>query len=84
MDLSTQCLIVIYIGYQSLVDSLQWDVELTLELDSEGASIPMGPSGPRFKLIYLVGMGYEGRIGFPFTFVYKGVFDNYARLHKGK
>ena len=44
----------------------------------------MGSNGPHSKLIYLVGMGYEGRIGFPFTFVYKGVFDNYARLHKGK
>ena len=33
----------------------------------------MGPSGPYSKLIYLVGMGYEGRIGFRFTFVHKGI-----------
>ena len=42
-------------------------------MDSEGASIPMGPNGPRSKLIYLVGMDYEGRIGFRFTFVHKGI-----------
>ena len=33
----------------------------------------MGTSGPHSKLIYLVGIGYEGQIGFRFTFVYKGV-----------
>ena len=33
----------------------------------------MGPNGLRFDLIYLVGMDYEGRIGFMFTFVHKGV-----------
>ena len=33
----------------------------------------MGPSGPRSKLIYLVGMGYEGWIDFRFTFVHKGI-----------
>ena len=33
----------------------------------------MGPSGPCSKLIYLVGMGYEGWIGYKFTFVYKDV-----------
>ena len=49
------------------------DVESTLELDSEGASIPIGPSGPRFELIYLVGIDYEGRISSRFTFVHKGV-----------
>ena len=48
------------------------DVESTLELDSKEASIPMGPNGPRSKFIYLVGMDYEGRIGFRFTFVHKG------------
>ena len=73
MDLSTWCLVVIYIEYWSLVDSLQWDVESTLELDSKGASIPIGPSGPYFELIYLVGMGYESRVGFKFIFVHKGV-----------
>ena len=29
-------------------------------MDSEGASTPMGHSGPRSELIYLVGMDYEG------------------------
>ena len=33
----------------------------------------MGPSSPRFELIYLVGMGYEGRIGSRFTFVHNGI-----------
>ena len=33
----------------------------------------MGPNGPRSELIYIVGMGYEGRIGCTFTFVHKGV-----------
>ena len=54
------CLVVIYIGYLSSVDSLLWDVESTSELDSEGANTPMGLSGLRFELIYLVGMDYEG------------------------
>ena len=33
----------------------------------------MGPNGPHSKLIYLVGMGYEDRIGSKFTFVHRGV-----------
>ena len=33
----------------------------------------MGPNGSRFKLIYHVGMGYEGWIDYRFTFVHKGV-----------
>ena len=33
----------------------------------------MGPSGPSSMLIYLVGMGYEGRIGSKFTFMHKCV-----------
>ena len=33
----------------------------------------MGPSDPYFELIYLVCMGYEGRIDFKFTFVHKGI-----------
>ncbi|RVW25325.1 hypothetical protein CK203_116039 [Vitis vinifera] len=41
----------------------------TYELDYEGANILMGLIGPHSKLIYLVGMGYEGRI----AFVHKGV-----------
>nr|CAN65564.1 hypothetical protein VITISV_030136 [Vitis vinifera] len=50
-----------------------WDVESTLELDSEGANIPIGPSGPRSELIYLFGMDYEGQIDSRFTFMHKGV-----------
>ena len=33
----------------------------------------MGPSGPCFKLIYFVGMDYDGRISSRFTFVHKGI-----------
>ena len=33
----------------------------------------MGPYGPRYELIYLVGTDYEGWIGYRFTFVHKGV-----------
>ena len=42
-------------------------------MDYKGASIPMGSNGPRFKLIYLISMGYEGRIGSTFNFVHKGI-----------
>ena len=38
-----------------------------------GAIIPMGPSGPLSKLVYLVGTSYEGRIDSRFIFVHKGV-----------
>ena len=61
--------LLIYIEYWCSVDSLQQDVESNLELDYEGASIPIGPSGPCSKLIYLVGMDYEGQIGSRFTFM---------------
>ena len=44
-----------------------------LELDYEGASIPIGPSDPHSELIYLVDMGYEGRISSRFTFVHKSI-----------
>ena len=33
----------------------------------------MGPSGPRFELIYHNGIIYEGCIDFRFIFVYKGI-----------
>ena len=33
----------------------------------------MGPNGPRFELIYLVGLDYEGQIGSKFTYVHKSV-----------
>ena len=48
-------------------------MESTLELDSEGASIPMGPNGPHSGLIYLVGMGYKGQIGSTLIFMHMGV-----------
>ena len=42
-------------------------------MDNEGANIPIGPSGPRYELIYLVGMGNEGWIDFRFTSMHKGI-----------
>ena len=42
-------------------------------MDSEGANIHMGSSGPFNELIYLVGMGYEGWICSTFTSVHKGI-----------
>ena len=42
-------------------------------MDYEEVSTLMGPSGPHSKLIYLVGIDYEGWIVFRFTFVHKGV-----------
>ena len=42
-------------------------------MDYEGDSFPMDPKGLRFELIYLIGMGYEGRIGSTYTFVHKGI-----------
>ena len=36
----------------------------------------MGPISPWSKLIYLVGIDYEGRIDFRFAFVHKGVLVN--------
>ena len=42
-------------------------------MDSKGANIPMGPNGSYFEFIYLVGMGYEGRIDSRFTFVHIGI-----------
>ena len=42
-------------------------------MDYEGASILVCLNGLRSELIYLVSMGYEGQIGFRFTFMDKGV-----------
>ena len=53
-------LIVIYIGYWSAIDYLQWNVESTLELDFEGANTTMGPNFLRFDLIYHDDTIYEG------------------------
>ena len=33
----------------------------------------MGPNGPHFKFIYLVGIDYEGWSDSKFTFVHKGI-----------
>ena len=66
-------LIVIYIKYWSVVDSLQWDVESTLKLDSKGTSTPIGPNSPLSELINLDGPNYKGWISFMFTLVYKGI-----------
>ena len=53
-------LIIIYIEYWSADDSLQWNVESTLELNFEEDSTPMGSSCPRSKLICHDDMDYEG------------------------
>ena len=66
-------LVVIYIRYSSAVDSLQWDVELTSELDYEKANTPIGPSGYRSELIFYVDTIYKGQIGSRFTFVREGI-----------
>ena len=73
MDLSTWFLVVIYIGYWSAIDSLQWDIESILEFDFEGTSTFMGPNVPRCELIFLDGIDYKGLISFQFTFVHKGI-----------
>ena len=67
------CLIVIYIGDWSVVDSLQWNVESNSKLDSKGASTPMGPNGPRSNLIYHHGMVYKRWIDYKFILICKGV-----------
>ena len=72
------CLIIIYIGYWSVVYSLQWNVESASKLVSKRDNTPMGPNGPCFKLIYHDNTLYEGWISSWFTLVHKGV----ARLHK--
>ena len=45
----------------------------TLELNSKGVSASMGFNGPLHKLKYFFDMGYEGWIGYRFTFVHKGI-----------
>ena len=52
----------IYIRYWSAINYLQWDVEITLELDYEGVNTPMGLSSVLSKLIYNDDMVYEGYI----------------------
>ena len=70
-------LVIIYIGYQSAINSLQQDIESTSKLDYEGANTPMGPNGSRSKLIYHDDTVYE--IGLALgSFLYIRVF----RLHR--
>ena len=57
--MSTWCLVVIYIGYQNVVNSQQWDVESISKFDYERASTPMGPNGSCTELIFLNGTVYE-------------------------
>ena len=59
--------------YQSLVDSLQLDVESAQELDFEGTSTPMSLNGPHFELVYFIDIDYESQIGSKFAFVHKGI-----------
>ena len=66
-------LVVIYIRYWSVVDSLQWNVESNLELDFEGVSTSMSFSGLDSKLIYYDDTIYESWIGSRFTLLHKGV-----------
>ena len=42
-------------------------------MDSEGASTSIGTFSAHFEFIYLVGIGYEGRISSRFTFMHKSV-----------
>ena len=67
------CVIVIYIGYWSAIDSLSRDIESTLELDCEGVNTLMGPNGLFFELIYHIDIVYKGWISFRFTLVQKSV-----------
>ena len=67
------CLVVIYIRYWSVVDSLQWNVESNLELDFEGVSTFMSFSGLDSKLIYYDDTIYESWIDSRFTLLHKGV-----------
>ena len=64
MDPNTWCLVVIYIGYWSVIDSLWWDVESIIEFDSKGVSTFMSPNGPCFELIFFFDTTYEGWMSF--------------------
>ena len=75
---------VIYIGYWSVVVSLQWNVESTSKLNSERANTPIGLNDPCSELIYLDDTVYEGWIDFWFTLMHKRYFGNYIRLHRGQ
>ena len=59
--------LVIYIRYWNAIDSLQWNIKSTSELDFEGASTPISPNGSCSKFIYHVGTVHEDQIGSRFT-----------------
>ena len=80
MDLELH-LVVIYIGYCSVVDSLQWTIESTLELDSEGPSTSISSNGSRSELINHDDMVYELALG---SFLCIIVSYNYTRLQNGQ
>ena len=66
-------LVVIYIGYWSVVDFLQWNVESTSKLNSKKASTPVVPNGSCSKLIYHDDTFYEGCIGSRFILVHRSI-----------
>ena len=66
-------LTIIYMGYQSVVDSLQWNVESTSKLDYESVNTPMDLNGPYSKIIYHDDKIYEGWIGSKVILVHKSV-----------
>ena len=55
-------LIAIYIVRRSVVDSVQWNVESTLELDFKEVSTPMSPNSLYSNLIYYDNKIYESWI----------------------
>ena len=57
------CLLVICIGYWSVVGSLQWNVESTSKIDYEEASNSMDPNSLCSKIIYHDEMVYKDQIG---------------------
>ena len=52
-------------------------------MDSEGVTIPMGPSSPCTKFIHHDDMVYEGWIDSRFTLVHIGHLSDNVGLHKG-
>ena len=65
--------VVIYTGYQSVVDFLQLNVESTSKFHYEGASTAMGLSGFCFKFIYHDDTIYKGWIDSRFILMDKGI-----------
>ena len=69
-------LVVIYIRYQSSIYSLQWNVESTLEINSNKANTSMGPRGPYYKLIHHDDTVYDSWISSKFILMHKGILVN--------